>query len=210
VIIMMNVRSTQQVIEDALKSRTVLSMVENTINYNPNISLIEKRSENNLGLNIFPAQEYHFRIAPTTPIYSAEGMQVFMKSVIPKDSSYTEHNFSEDTKGGMRFGYLVFDESIGKEKVVKEIKVTDQNIIFDPKLLERGFSNGKKKAEYTQDVVRKIWVNPYPSVLIAQNREKFPYGISAHDLNEVKKLVPSTKAPSSQHRSLWRLGRSGS
>jgi hypothetical protein len=181
-------RSKKSIIEDALKGSSVLSIVENALKRNHHVKLVEKTEENYLSTGhdeYGRAQAYYFKVAPRPPLYTAEEMQKFMINLIPHPYS-SMGPFCERAGGDMEFGHLVFDDVIGSVKTTGVIKLTAQDLIMNPKLAELEFLNGKKMINEEEEIIRKIYVNPYPSILVAKNASKFPYSISSFELRMIR------------------------
>lgn len=138
-----------------------LTIVRQSLETNPEV-VIAKVFENNYlpRRNGYWSHTMDFCVAPKNGLYTAEELQEFMMSLVPKGLQPTcRDDFRQyDENSDLSLGKLYFDEDIGQEKVTRICTLTDEEL-----LNVSGFVNGQRTIEESRPYQRRTWVSPFPS-----------------------------------------------
>ncbi len=140
-----------------------LTQVRKALEDNPSITIVGAPERNHLpSRDGYWSHTVDIYVAPKTDgVYTVEGLQTLMMSLVPELEQTCKDNFSEGDYS-MSFGMLYFDEVIGTEAVRREMVLSDEDMFSSD-----GFTDGKLIIEYVNDVKRRTWVRLFPNVEIA-------------------------------------------
>ena len=169
-----------QIVDGILRSNTdivVVDRIENT--YLPNTSRDW-------------AQTMDYLVAPKVGIYTAEGLQKFMRGLVPGIHPTSVDDFIKYSSGDVAFGMLYFDEVVGHEKSRRELVLTADDIDGHQ------FRDGKRTIDATKDLMRRVWVRPYPNEAIARAvaddiGSSLKWCITAGELQRYQELAAAAK-----------------
>ena len=143
-----------------------LAHVRKALESNPKIKIVGAPEKNYLPERDDSGNWSHtvdFHVAPKTGgVYTAEGLQALMMSLVPGLEPTWKLDFCEGRSHEMTFGTLFFDEEIGTKAVRRKIVLTDEDMFSSD-----GFVDGKLVIECTNKILRRTWVRLFPNAQIA-------------------------------------------
>lgn len=169
-----------------------LAHVRKSLEENPNIVIVIAPEENHLPERSVFSHTVDFYIAPKENEYDAKKLQKLLDSLILGLKPTCQDEFSDrGATSDLGFGYLCFDEVIGKEVV----RTTTVLTITEPELLtpggliicdlgRRAINQGRTIVVDVQEVLRRTWVRLFPDRELALNayNGKNRHFISKEDL----------------------------
>ena len=139
-----------------------LEKIREALKNNPNINIVGVQDENYLpfGFDRWDHSVYFF-IAPKINEFNVQKLQDIMVSMVPELASNFLDNFREDDRH-LYFGYLQFEEEIGKRITKTEVILSDREM-FPTK----GFYRGRRIINQKEKLQRIIRLKLFPSNDIA-------------------------------------------
>lgn len=141
-----------------------LQIVRKALFSNADITVIDIKTENYLPYDHNGWSEtISIVVAPKKGIYDPGKLQELMLQLIQGLEPTCKDDFHSCGKD-IRFGRLYFDETIGEEKIHREVVIADNDLLLKP--LD-GFTEGKCVTDETHELRRRTWVRLYPNGRIA-------------------------------------------
>ena len=145
-----------------------LSTIKETLQHNPDITVLIHASEPFIRNDPLWIQTYDFLVAPKKGLYSAAELQEFMLSLVPGLEPDSKDDFKQyvNSDRTLRFGALCFAETIG------HVAITTDDPDFEPFAF---FPNSYAHC-HEQELCRRIMVYPFPNEEYARAIAKVPGG----------------------------------
>ena len=158
---------------------TKLAQVRAALEGNPGITVVAAREGRSMAdwCGSGWAHTVDFVLAPAAEgVYTAEGLQSIMMSLVPGLETTSTDNFWENP-GVLKYGRLYFDESVGGAALTIVITAEDVPV-------PDGILNDQGAIERTLACKRRVWVRLYPDAELAEAalRGRDEYEIHKADL----------------------------